>query len=219
MKTAIPTLLLASACAVALAACDALVAYDPDEDKPTDIAKVEEPETEPETDAGTPPSAGADTPVVVASTATIDWVAARADLASIPSEQRNTQFQVASNGTTLPVPVLLPSGIVIPQGAESEVKFQPLSDGYFAAYPGVDYDIIVNGTNQVLGAGQTGTDEGEIVLNFTPTMTGAQVSFTRYGADYLVEFECNAIENGEADCITEEEALEVTEKLVIAGTR
>ena len=94
-----------------------------------------------------------------------------------------------------------------------------MSDGYFAAYPGIDYDIIVNGTNEVIGADTSGDGEDEPVLTYTPTMSGAQVSFSRYGADYLVEFECKSIEGGEADCITEQEALDVTNKLVIAGTR
>ena len=118
-----------------------------------------------------------------------------------------------------PVPVLLPTGIVIPQGAENQPIIQSLSDGYFATYPGIDYTIIVNGTNQVIGERPETSDEEEIELKYRPTMSGANVSFNRYGADYLVEFECKTLTNGEADCINEEEALEVTEKLVIAGTR
>ena len=83
--------------------------------------------------------------------ANIDWSAARADLAMIPSDDRDGAFQVASGGQAPPVPVLLPSGIVIPAGAETQVRFQPLADGYFASYPGAAYDIIVNGTNEVIG--------------------------------------------------------------------
>lgn len=216
MRTALPTFLLATGCALALTACDALVAYDPDKDEQAETAIDEK---APEIDMAEAPAEEPAEPVVVASAATIDWEAARADFAAIPSEQRDSQFQVASTGALPEVPVLLPSGIVIPQGAESDVRFQPLSDGYYAAYPGIDYDIVVNGTNEVLGAREAAGGSGETVLTYTATMTGAQVSFSRYGADYLVEFECNTIVAGKADCITEEEALEVTEKLVIAGTR
>jgi hypothetical protein len=212
--TSIRTLLIAGGCTLSLAACDFLVARDRDEPAPVE---TEAPDATPD-EAMTLPDES-ESSVMVASTATIDWDAARADLAATPTEQRQTSFQVESGGTAPPVPVLLPTGIVVPQGAESGVRFQPMSDGYFAAYPGIDYDIIVNGTNEVIGADTSGDGGDEPVLTYTPTMSGAQVSFSRYGADYLVEFECKSIEGGEADCITEQEALEVTNKLVIAGTR
>ncbi|MDX1291459.1 MAG: hypothetical protein R3265_01510 [Hyphomonas sp.] len=212
--TSIRTLLVVGGCTLSLAACDFLIARDRDEPAP---AKAEESDVS-LNEAPAMPDA-VETPVVVASTANIDWEAARADLAATPSEDRETGFQVASGGTAPPVPVLLPTGIVVPQGAEGGVRFQPMSDGYFAAYPGIDYDIVVNGTNEVIGIDSADSAQAEPVLTYTPTMTGAQVSFSRYGADYLVEFECKSIEGGEADCITEQEALDVTNKLVIAGTR
>lgn len=150
--------------------------------------------------------------------ANIDWSAARADLAMIPSDERDGAFQVASGGQAPPVPVLLPSGIVIPAGAETQVRFQPLADGYFASYPGVAYDIIVNGTNEVIGQSAR-ADDGVDKIRFQATASGAQVALSRYGADYLVEFECNDAEGEEADCVSEDEALDVARKLVIAGTR
>ena len=215
----IRTALIASACCLSLAACDFLIARDRDEEPAIEIEAPDEPPA----DTGLQPVDGAEAdpegPMVTTSAATIDWDAARADMAARPSEDRETGFQVASGNSAPPVPVLLPTGIVVPQGAEGGVRFQPMSDGYYAAYPGIDYDIIVNGTNEVIGVeGDTGP-EGDPVLTYTPTMSGAQVSFSRYGADYLVEFECKSIEGGEADCITEQEALDVTNKLVIAGTR
>lgn len=212
--TSIRTLLVVGGCTLSLAACDFLIARDRDEPAP---AKAEESDVS-LNEAPAMPDA-VETPVVVASTANIDWEAARADLAATPSEDRETGFQVASGGTAPPVPVLLPTGIVVPQGAEGGVRFQPMSDGYFAAYPGIDYDIVVNGTNEVIGIDSADSAQAEPVLTYTPTMTGAQVSFSRYGADYLVEFECKSILGGKADCITEQEALDVTNKLVIAGTR
>ena len=213
--TSIRTILIVGGCALSLTACDFLIARDRDEPAPVE---TQEPEIAPAEEATLVPDQP-DGPVMVASTATIDWDAARADLAATPSEQRETSFQVESGGTAPPVSVLLPTGIVVPQGAESGIRFQPMSDGYFAAYPGIDYDIVVNGTNEVIGVDTTNAQDDTPVLTYTPTMSGAQVSFSRYGADYLVEFECKSIKGGEADCITEQEALDVTNKLVIAGTR
>lgn len=213
--TATRTILIASACAVSLTACDFLIARSPDEPDPVEITEPPAPEEEAQVEMPTE----AERPVMTASTATIDWEAARADMAARSSEDSETGFQVASGSNAPPVPVLLPTGIVVPQGAEGGVRFQPMSDGYFAAYPGIDYDIVVNGTNEVIGADARPEDEAEPVLTYTSTMTGAQVSFSRYGADYLVEFECKALPTSEAECISEQEALEVTNKLVIAGTR
>lgn len=224
--TAPRTLIIATACCLALGACDFLIARKGD-------GQETEAQTPPAGTADTGDALGPDAPaiarvepededkqVAVASTGNIDWEAARRDMASTPSDSREaTGFQVESQGTAPPVPVLLPTGIVTAQGAGSGPRFQPTSDGYFAAYPGLDYDIVVNGTNEVIRTPGDQEVVTETDLTYTPTMTGAQVSFSRYGADYLVEFECKSIEDGEADCITEEEALEVTQKLVIAGTR
>ncbi len=152
------------------------------------------------------------------SKATIDWNSAREDLAALPRDARDTSFQVASTDTPPPVPVLLPTGIVSIQGAGNQPRFQPLTDGYCAAYPGIDYDIIVNGTNEVIGTTGATHTESEAFL-FQPTGSGAMVSFSRYGADYLVEFECKNIEGHDPDCISEEDAIETAQKLIIAGTR
>ncbi|WP_291078993.1 hypothetical protein [Hyphomonas sp.] len=218
--TTIRTFLIASGACLSLAACDFLIARDRDAPPAMEAdtpAEVPEPATDPSESA--PETADTDGPVVVASTATIDWDAARADMAARSGEDRETGFQVASGNSAPPVPVLLPTGIVVAQSAENGVRFQPMSDGYFAYYPGIDYDIVVNGTNEVFGTTGDAEDGDAPDLMFTPTMTGAQVTFSRYGADYLVEFECKAAQTAEGVCITEQEALEITEKLVIAGTR
>jgi hypothetical protein len=203
--------------AFALSGCDRLKAPDTAPETVTPQA---------ETPPAAPPAAEPDAaeltlrPEAVSKTATIDWEAARRDLAAIPSDERTEgSFQVQSGEAGAPVPVLLPTGIVVPQGAESGVRFQPMSDGYFATYPGIDYDIVVNGTNEVIGARESGDGPGDTELNYIATMSGAQVAFSRYGADYLVEFECKHVEGDTADCIDEPTAVEITRKLVIAGTR
>ncbi|WP_321488153.1 hypothetical protein [uncultured Hyphomonas sp.] len=148
--------------------------------------------------------------------AEIDWLAARDDVAS--NSGSNGNFMAASQeGDPPPVPVMLPTGIVLPQGAESDVKFQPLSDGYFAFYPGTDYNIVVNGTNEIIGERAPGTTETP--MRFIPTMSGAQVAFTKYGADYLIEFECTVADGEHADCISEEDALSIADSLVAVRSR
>jgi len=165
------------------------------------------------------PAAEADTPVytqAMSAEAEIDWLAARDDVASNSGSSGN--FMAASQeGDAPPVPVMLPTGIVLPQGAESDVKFQPLSDGYFAFYPGTDYNIVVNGTNEIIGERAPGITETP--KRFIPTMSGAQVAFTKYGADYLIEFECTNAEGGEADCISEDDALSIADSLVAVRSR
>ena len=158
-------------------------------------------------------------PESTAADSAIDWEAARRDLAARPIETREGAFQVASGEAAPPVPVFLPSAPVSVQSGEADVRFQPMSDGYYAFFPGDKYDTIVNGTNKVVAApGEEVTPRGD-ALNFQPTTTGAQVSFSRYGADYLVEFECKELTNGLPTCITQDEALAFATDLVISGTR
>ena len=151
--------------------------------------------------------------------AAINWEAARRDLAARPLEEREGSFQVASGDAAPPVPVFLPSAPVSVQGGESDVRFQPMSDGYYAFFPGEKYDTVVNGTNKIIAApGEQPAARNE-AFNFQPTMTGAQISFSRYGADYLVEFECKELTNGLPACITQEEAEALATDVVISGTR
>ena len=150
--------------------------------------------------------------------ASIDWEAARTDLASTPGNAMPESFQIQSGEQAPPVPVLLPSGIVQPAGADNQPLFRQLPDGYFAHYPGVSYDITVSGTNEAFSIG--GEAEDTSVARYQSTATGAIVSLSRYGAGYMVEFECKGLpgEDG-GSCIDEDEALEVAQNLVIAGSR
>jgi hypothetical protein len=151
--------------------------------------------------------------------ATIDWEAARRDLAARSLDDLEGSFQVQSGGDAPPVPVFLPSAPVAVQGGETAIRFQPTNDGYYAFFPGDAYDIIVNGTNVVINApGETAQPRTE-AYNFQTTSTGASVSFSRYGADYLVEYECKEFVGGVPQCITEEDAIAFARDLAISGTR
>ncbi len=155
-------------------------------------------------------------PAVQSLTAQVDWDSARRDLAERPGEVERANFGIESGGSAPPVPVLLPTGIVTPQGA-GEPAYRALSDGYYANYPGAEYDITISGSNRVYGTGN-GTDVD--AMSFARTAAGAQVALSRYGADYLVEFECKGFAGAQGDgCISEEDAMELARDLVIVGTR
>lgn len=147
----------------------------------------------------------------------IDWTAARqARIQAIEAGESadDVLAQAAGNASLSPVPVMLPSGIVMPANEKQTVAFTP--DGYFASYPGHKYDIIVNGTNEVfdVSADNAGSEELEAMV-FNDMEAGAQIAFSRFGADYLVEFECNFLD-ASTSCITEEEAKAVVNGLFVA---
>jgi len=95
-----------------------------------------------------------------------------------------------------------------------------MADGYFAVQKGETYDLIINGTDRLIARTDANASASDTPLRFEETLTGAQVSFSRYGASYLVEFMCK--DPGTAakgSCVSEEDALTEVEKLLISGTR
>ena len=208
-----------------LAACDQIRMPGASSGTPVEAPAVEEEapsidDTSDEDDFSVEP--GAELPVrpeAASAETVIDWEAARRDLASRPIESREGSFQIASGEAAPPVPVFLPSGPVAAQSGDVAIRFQPMNDGYYAFFPGDAYDIIVNGTNKVITAPGETVPARQESFRFQPTTTGAQISFARYGADYLVEFECKELTNGLPACITEDEAVAFAEELVISGTR
>ncbi len=115
-----------------------------------------------------------------------------------------------------PVPMLLPSGIVQTQ-SDRPVPPVVTKDGYFATYHLPRYDAIVNGSQRAIASGQAAQgDKSE--MKFTTGEASAQLAFSRYGADYLIEFECREIDGADS-CITEPEAKEFADSLFVAQTR
>jgi hypothetical protein len=214
MSLRAPGLVLASlmlASLTLLVACDALKAK-PAATPPADPSAVAAPPEQPPELPVRPASA--------VTAATIDWDSARRDLAARPLDERTGDFQVATGAEPPPVPVMLPGGdVAIAATAGGGVRFQPMADGYFVNVPGQAYNIIVNGTNRVAAAavGEAATPR-DAAYRFLATSTGAQVAFSKYGADYLVEFECNEV-SGDGTCITEADALKIAQELNISGTR
>jgi len=166
----------------------------------------------------TDPESQSDT-VATRKTATIDWSSARADFAARDIED-GVMAQVASGGA-LAVPVLLPDQPVgIASVGENALQFRPLADGYFAVQPGEVYDMIINGTDRLVVRPDDLGTAIESNISFEETMTGAQVSFSRYGASYLVEFMCKDPATAiKGSCVSESDAVAAVETLLLAGTR
>lgn len=205
---------------MALTACDQIAqvaSQDAETPPPAEIVEeqVETTETDPDVTA-----VPVERKVAERKTATIDWNAARADFAARDTDD-GVMAQVASSGAPA-VPVLLPEEPigVASAGGQDPLQFRPLADGYFAVKKGDVYDMIINGTDRLVA--KPGSEGGAIdtELVFEETMTGAQVSFSRYGASYLVEFMCKDPATAiRGSCVSEADAVAEVEKLLIAGTR
>lgn len=206
-------LIIPAICGLALAGCDLVKMPGQDTDTPPPATEAEvTPEAEP---AEATPTRN----VAERKTAEIDWTQARMDFASRETTDTG-MFEVASGGSPV-VPILLPEQpIGIESTGENALQFRPLADGYFAVQKGEDYDMVINGTDKLVARpGGTGA-ASDTQLKFEETITGAQVSFSRYGASYLVEFMCNdPATAAKGSCVSEAEAVAEVEKLLLAGTR
>ena len=146
----------------------------------------------------------------------IDWTKAQADFtAKRPADAPVLPQSVQDKPS--PVPMLLPSGIV---QTASDRPTPPVvtKDGYFATYHLPRYDAVVNGSMKAYtGTGQAAQGDKE-AMKFTVGEAVASLAFSRYGADYLIDFECREID-GPQGCITEAEAKEFADSLFVAQTR
>jgi hypothetical protein len=173
-------------------------------------------------DATQPPVAANDQPAQPASAGPqatdkqINWEAARADLAKKPADAPATIQSVGKDGPVA-VPMLLPSIVGTASAGDRPTPPVVTEDGYFATYHLPKYDAIVNGSKRAYAAaGQAAGDKTK--MKFTTGEASAQLAFSRYGADYLIEFECRQVDGG-ASCITEPEAKEFAESLFVAQTQ
>jgi hypothetical protein len=153
-----------------------------------------------------------------ATEAQINWDAARADFSKRPAGMETFTPQAVGKEGPAPVPMLLPSGIVTTQSATDRPTPPVVTDdGYFATYHLPKYDAIVNGSMRAYAAGGQAAQGDREAMRFTQGDASAQLSFSRYGADYLIEFECREVDGD--SCITEAEAKEFAESLFVAQTR
>lgn len=147
-------------------------------------------------------------------TGEIDWATARADAAKRPADVVIPQ---AAGSDPLTVPMLLPGGIV-QTASDRPVPPRITKDGYFATYHLPRYDVTVNGSSKAYQAGAAPPAADKSDMKFTTVEAGASLAFSRYGADYLIDFECREVDSPEG-CITEAEAKEFAESLFVAQSR
>src|SRR5690606_602331 len=124
--------------------------------------------------------------------------AARSDFANRPSDQRNVTVQSVGQDGPAPVPMLLPSGIASVQSDRPPPAPVVTQDGYFATYRLPRYDAIVNGSQRAYAAQTQAAAGDKEAMTFTLGEASAQLAFSRYGADYLIEFECREIDGAES---------------------
>ena len=191
-------LLLAGVGALALVACT-------EEKAPAPTAAA------PATDEQTLQVASA--PQVPVVEAQVNWEAARADMAKRPSDVVIPQ---AAGTDPLTVPMLLPE--IVQTAADRPTPPRITKDGYFANYHLPRYDVIVNGSQKAYAAGGQTPAADKSEMKFQTSDGSAQLAFSRYGADYLIEFECREIDSPEG-CITEVQAKEFAESLFVAQSR
>lgn len=152
----------------------------------------------------------------------IDWETARQDFANRDVSDDANMFGIASGGESPSVPVLLPSRPVTAASADGTPSFKviPMNDGYYAVFDGEAYDMIINGSDRIAPASAGDPSLDPEAFRFEETITGAQVSFKRYGASYLVEFNCNGRPPGPGtNCIDEEGAVAAVQDLLVAETQ
>ncbi|MEL7032676.1 MAG: hypothetical protein AAGL97_14850 [Pseudomonadota bacterium] len=214
------TIFLPAIAGLTLAACDQLTEPQSLEAESPPVIVEDVDTAQPIETAEPQPDPPAPSNIAERKTATIDWNAARADFAARDTVD-DGMAQVASGGAPV-VPILLPEepiGIAS-AGGEDALQFRPLADGYFAVQKGDIYDLIINGTDRLVARPEGSGTAVDTALVFEETMTGAQVSFSRYGASYLVEFMCKDPATAiKGSCVTQAEAIAEVEKLLIAGTR
>lgn len=172
----------------------------------------------PAPEAAAPAPAGEEQVQVASAPSTegqVDWTKAQADFAAKRPADAPVLPQSVQDKPS-PVPMLLPSGIV-QTASDRPVPPVVTKDGYFATYHLARYDATVNGSMKAYtGTGAPAGDKE--AMKFTTGEAAASLSFSRYGADYLIDFECREVD-GPGSCITEAEAKEFAESLFVAQTR
>ncbi len=119
------------------------------------------------------------------------------------------------------VPVLAPAGMSRGQAVQFTESFRATPDGYFARMSLEEFDVVVNGTRIYARAPEAAgappaRDTSQ--YQYSESETGMSVTFSRFGADYSVDFVCRgAGDEGGSECVSEAEAAELVGRLVPVG--
>lgn len=157
----------------------------------------------------------------------IDWAAAKKDApastaATVARSDFNPQVQTASAGS--PVPMLAPpiaataaAGLTDSDGPTVRVT----EDGYFATFEGPRYDVIVNGTKAFFIAPDGAPKKTDKALSDTDYRYEVgegevQVTFRRYGADYMIQFACKT-GSPDTPCINQTDAIAFARRLQLVA--
>lgn len=119
----------------------------------------------------------------------------------------------------VPIPVLAPSGMNEEERAFFAETFRARPDGFFAVIQGPTFDVIINGTKRFSVSPELvkRIDRDGFFYLYETAFSGANISFTRFGADYLLEFECRSVASIEQTCLTEEDAVGLADSLIVVG--
>jgi hypothetical protein len=159
---------------------------------------------------------------------TIDWGAAHKDAnvqpppiaATAPKSNFNPKVTTASVGA--PVPMLAPpvQASVAAGLDDGAVTVRVTEDGYFITVPGPRYDVIVNGTKAFYlapsDAPKTPAKAAPQAYRFEWGEGEATLAFSRYGADYLIQFVCKT-GAANAACMTQADAVAFAERLQLVN--
>lgn len=170
--------------------------------------------------AATPPVDGnvqvASAPQPPSVASTIDWQKAQADAAKRPADAPVT-IQTAGQQGPSPVPMLLPGTFGAQSATDRPTPPVVTADGYFATYHMPKFDATVNGSNKAYKTPGAAAPPAAAAgaMKFQTSEGAASLSFSRYGANYTIDFECREID-GDKGCITEAEAKDFAEGLFVA---
>lgn len=117
------------------------------------------------------------------------------------------------------IPVLAPNDLSPQERTAFANSFRAVEDGYFAVIPRGDTDMLVNGTRSFAIAPQLVKEfqRDGVTYLYQEGDGHVSISFTRYGADYLFQFECRDGEGYANDCTDEDEVVAIIDRLAIVG--
>ncbi len=149
----------------------------------------------------------------------VDWAAAAAKAGA--TGKTVVSAQSVGVEAQSPVPMLALPNISAQAVDSGKQTVKSTGDGYFATFPGAKYDVVVAGTKKAYKAPESApppvvSTQSVDEFQFSETETGAEVTFKQFGADYLVQFNCKK-QDPTKSCITEKEARDVVESLVMVG--
>lgn len=163
-------------------------------------------------------AASADDPTPTKRTRNVEWPAG-AQAAADAIADRVFPAGASSAFADSPIPVLAPQGIESEEARAFLKTYRSVKNGFFATIPGSAYDVVINGTQSfaVAPAAATVVERGDRKYLFEFGEIGAHISFSKFGVDYLVEFNCHETPSLTKSCVTQDEAVAFVDKLQIVG--